>query len=114
MIYFHYQGLMTFRKATTGVTPAELLMGRRLCSVLELVKSDLENRVVTKQNQQKLQHDRHAKQRVIQIGDAVYAKDRRSGPMWVSPTVIAKTGPVSYQVELQNSKTVWHQHLDQL
>ena len=28
--------------------------------------------------------------------------------------VITRTGPVSYQVELQNSKTVWHQHLDHL
>ena len=101
-------------QATTGVTPAELLMGRWLRSALELVKSDLENRVVTEQNQQKLQHDRHAKQRVIQVGDAMYAKNWRSGPMWIPPTVIAKTGPVYYQVELQNSKTVWHRHLDQL
>ena len=78
------------------------------------MKPDLEDRVVTKQNQQKLQHDRHAKQRVIQIGDAVYAKNWRPGPMWIPATVIARTGPVSYQVELQNSKTVWRRHLDQL
>ena len=101
-------------QATTGVTPAELMMGRRLRSALDLVKPDLEDRVVTKQNQQKLQHDRHAKQRVIQIGDAVYAKNWRPGPMWILATVIARTGPVSYQVELQNSKTVWRRHLDQL
>ena len=44
----------------------------------------------------------------------MYAKNWRSGPMWIPSTVIAKTGPVYYQVELQNSKTVWHRHLDQL
>ena len=82
-------------RATTGVTPAELMMGRRLHSTLDLVKPDLKDRVITKQNQQKLQHDRHAKQRVIQIGDAVCAKNWRSGPMWVPATVIAKTEPVS-------------------
>ena len=72
------------------------MMGRRLRSAtLNLVKPNLEDRVVTKQNQQKLQHDRHAKQRVIQIGDAVCAKNWRSGPMWVPATVIAKTEPVS-------------------
>ena len=78
------------------------------------MKPDLEDRVVTKHNQQKLQHDRHAKPRVIQIGDAVYAKNWRPGPMWIPATVIAKTGPASYQVELQYSKTVWHWHLYEL
>ena len=87
-------------QATTGVTSAELMMGRRLCSALDLVKPDLEDRVVTKQNQQKLQHDRHAMQRLIQIGDAVYTKNWRPGPMWIPANVIARTGPVSYQIEL--------------
>ena len=39
--------------ATTGSTPAELIMGRRLQSTLDLAKPDLENRVATKQDQQK-------------------------------------------------------------
>ena len=29
-------------------------------------------------------------------------------------TVIAQTGPVSFKVELKNSKTVWRRHQDQL
>ena len=70
---------------------------------MDLVKPDLENRVATKQDQQKSQHDRHAKQRVIQVGDAVFAKNLRPGPTWVSATVAAQTGPVSFQVELVNS-----------
>ena len=34
--------------------------------------------------------------------------------MWIPAIVIAKTGPVSYQAELQNSKTIWCQYLDQM
>ena len=34
--------------------------------------------------------------------------------MWIPATVIAKTWPESYKVELQNSKTVWRRHLDHL
>ena len=48
------QFLLVYRntpQATTGVTPAELMMRRRLHSALDLVKPDLEDRVVTKQNQ---------------------------------------------------------------
>ena len=109
--------LFTYRntpQATTGSTPAELMMGRRLRSTLDLAKPDLENRVVTKQDQQKYQHDRHARQRVIQVGDAVFAKNLSPGPTWVPATVIAQTGPVSFKVEVENSKTVWRRHQDQL
>ena len=100
--------------ATTGSTPAELMMGRRLRSTLDLAKPDLENRVAIKQDQQKQQHDKHARQRAIQVGDTVYAKNLRPGPTWMPATVIAQTGPVSYRVELENSKTVWRRHQDQL
>ena len=109
--------LFTYRntpQATTRSTPAELMMGRRLRSTLDLAKPDLENRVVTKQDQQKYQHDRHARQRVIQVGDAVFAKNLSPGPTWVPATVIAQTGPVSFKVEVENSKTVWRHHQDQL
>ena len=44
----------------------------------------------------------------------MYAKKWRPGAMWIPATVITKTGPVSYKVELQNSKTVWCCHLDHL
>ena len=101
-------------QATTGSTPAELMMGRRLRSPLDLVKPDLEKRVSTKQDQQKSQHDRHARQRMIQVGDAVFAKNLRPGPTWLPATVTAQTGPISFKVELDNSKTVWRRHLDQL
>ena len=100
--------------ATTGSTPAELMMGRRLRSTLDLAKPDLENKVASKQDQQNHQHDKHARQRVIRVGDIVYAKNLRPGPTWMPATVIAQTGPVSFKVELEKSKIVWRRHQDQL
>ena len=79
-----------------------------------MVKPDLESRVAIKQNQQKFQHDKHARERVIRVGDTVFAKDWRAGPTWVPATLSAQTGPISFKVELENSKTVWRRHQDQL
>ena len=61
------QSLFAYRNtphATTKSTPVELMMGRRLRSTLDLAKPDLENRVVTKQDRQKHQHDKCGRQRV--------------------------------------------------
>ena len=44
-------------QTTTGSTPAELLMGRRLRSAMDLIKPDLEKRVVEQQDRQKCWHD---------------------------------------------------------
>ena len=57
---------------TTGVTPAELLLGRIPRSHLDLLKPAISNRVLNKQQSQKEQHDVHAKQRGFQVGDPVF------------------------------------------
>ena len=57
---FHYRNTP---HSTTGMTPAELLLGRKLRSRLDLIKPDLTNQVVRKQNKQKAHHDQHARQR---------------------------------------------------
>ena len=63
---------------------------------------------------QKTQHDQHARERVIQVGDPVFAKNYRDGPAWVPAVVTAQTGPVSYKVKLEESGTIWRRHVDQL
>ena len=60
-------------QATIGSTPVELLMGRRLRSAMDLIKTDLEKRVVEQQDRQKHCHDQHAKERVTIVGDTVFA-----------------------------------------
>ena len=49
---------------TTGVSPAELLMGRRLKTRLDLVKPGLEERVIDRQARQKEGHDQTVWDRV--------------------------------------------------
>ena len=44
------------------------------------------------------------------VEDTVFAKNWRAGPTWVPATVIAQTGPISFKVEFENSKTVWRHH----
>ena len=91
--------LFTYRntpQSTTGTSTAELLMGHRLCSPLNLVHPDLERRVVNEQLKQKKRHNAHAHAREFEIGDAVFVKNFGQGDNWVHATVTARTGPVSY------------------
>ena len=61
--------------SSTGVSPAELLMGRRLLSHLDLVFSNLATRVEQHQGRQKASHDkRSSSDCTLAVGDDVYAK----------------------------------------
>lgn len=66
--------LFTYRNTphpTTGTSPAELLQGRRLHSALDLMKPDLEGRVLAEQFRQARKHDEHARAREFSVGDTV-------------------------------------------
>ena len=88
-------------------------MGRPRRSQLDLLQSDIQSRVFTCQEQQKKNHDCHAKERQFQEGDWVFACIFRSGPVWL-PDVVAKVcGLVSYSMELEIRITVRH-HVNHL
>ncbi|KAL9976654.1 hypothetical protein ACROYT_G013977 [Oculina patagonica] len=63
--------------STTGVSPAELLMRRKLHTQLNRLIPSVANKVRDKQSQQKTAHDYHAKEREVVEGQAVYTKDFR-------------------------------------
>ena len=54
--------------STTGSSPSELLIGRRLCSRLDLLKPSTEDRVLTKQRKQKETHDKHCRTCTFSVG----------------------------------------------
>ena len=56
-------------QSTTGVAPSELLMGRKLISVLDLLNPTVNDRVDTAMTMQKDSHDKRAKQRSFNLGD---------------------------------------------
>ena len=83
------------------MSPAELLMGRRLRSRLNQLKPNLAQRVENIQLQQKRNCDKCVRQRAFQEGEKDYVKNFRSfGPRWLPGKINKSTGPVSVQVEV--------------
>ena len=78
-------------QSTTGVSPAELLMGRRLQSAFDSIKPDLNRRVEREWERQKTLHDRHCTMRTFEVGDMVYARNYGSGSKWVQTKIRAGT-----------------------
>ena len=99
---------------TAGVPPAELLMGRRPRSRLDLLYPDLSQKVHKQQFKQKLAHDNTKPLRSFQVGDLVYAENFSSTtPKWLPGKVLETTGPLSYKVELEDGSVV-RRHVDNI
>ena len=96
----------TTPSAVTGRSPAELLMGRRLTTLLDRMHPDraLEQRPSTVVR---------GAPRGFFPGDTVYVRNYGPGQGWVPGTIARCTGPVSYEVGLEGG-LVWKRHLDQI
>ena len=103
-------------QSTTGVSPAELLMGRKLRSVLDLLNPNVTDRVESSQSAQKASHDKRAQSRNFMLGDVVYARSYGQGSAWVKGTIVDASGPHNFTVEvnLSGQLTTWKRHVDQL
>ena len=107
--------LMAYRttpQSTTGMTPAELLQGRRIRTRLDMLKPSLEDHVEQKQSQQKSNHDSN-RTTAFMKGERVYARGFGTGPKWVPATIDEVSGPVSYLVRLEDDRVV-RRHQDHL
>ena len=106
----------TTSQTTTGETPAELLMNRRLRTHLDLVRPSLAERVRQNQGKQKQQHDLHARDRDRELTQAaaVYVRGyQASGEKWIPGILMEKTGPVSWKVRTLDGQIV-RRHHDQI
>ena len=109
--------LFTYRtppQSTTGMSPSELLLGRRLKSALDLMKPNLQHQVEKEQERQKIAHDCRAVNRTFNIGEKVYTRNYGQGEKWLPAKVIKKLGSQLFTVELVQNKMVWRRHLNQL
>ncbi|XP_035806354.2 uncharacterized protein K02A2.6-like [Amphiprion ocellaris] len=97
--------------STTGLTPAEMLMGRKPKSHLDLLRPDVGARVARSQDEQKARRDRHARERLFKPGDSVYVKNFGSGSPWLPGVIHRCSGPVSVIVDLQDGRLI-RRHLD--
>ena len=69
---FHYR---TTPHCTTGLSPAELLLGRQLRTHKTLLRPQPRNRIQNTQYRQKSAHNVHAKERAFHLGDPVFVKN---------------------------------------
>ncbi|XP_063049093.1 uncharacterized protein K02A2.6-like [Engraulis encrasicolus] len=100
-------------QSTTGLSPAEMLMQRRLRSTLDLLLPDVKSKIRKKQLKQKEHHDAHSKWRSFASGDDVYVRNYSHGPKWIPAVVDENTGPVSYTVQTGDGR-VMRRHVDQI
>nr|XP_023691255.1 uncharacterized protein K02A2.6-like [Paramormyrops kingsleyae] len=100
-------------QSTTGLSPAEMLLGRRLRSTLDQVHPDLRVRVERKQDTQKELHDKQVRGRSFQVGDMVITRNFSYGSKWIPGFIVKVTGPVSYKVMLGDGNVV-RRHVDQI
>ena len=109
---FHYR---ITPHSSTGVSPAEMLMGRRLRSHLDQLRPDVAQRVIRQQDKQKYHHDKHAKTRVFGIGDTVLVRNfTKSGYLWQPGTITDHAGLVSYKIRLAHNGCEIKRHVDHL
>lgn len=91
-------------QSTTGLSPAELLLGRKLRSTLDLAHPDLKRKVENRQEKLKENHNRCARGRHFGEGDTILTKNFGHGPNAIPGVIEAVTGPVSYRVILGDGR----------
>ena len=107
---FHYR---LTPHSTTGVSPAELLLGRRLRSRMDCLQPSIQQRVLEKQLRQKEDHDRHCRARNYAVGEEVFLWNFGQGERWLSGHIRAQTGPLSFEIQLHNGCTC-NRHMDHI
>ena len=107
--------LLAYRTAphsTTGESPALLFMGRNLRTRLDLLKPDIRQRVEDKQQNQAASKNQ-GPTRQLHVGQTVVARSYRGGNKWMPAVIVARSGPLSYEVKVAPNM-IWRRHLDQL
>ena len=88
--------------STTSVSPAQLLPGRPLRTRLDLVKPDLNRKMVNQQHQQSIRaaNEKGRQCRQLEVGDSVMSRDYRGDLKWRSGLIVKKTCPLMYEVQV--------------
>ena len=91
-------GYRTTPHTATGCTPAEILMGRRIRTRLDLMHPDMSARI-----SEKTKLGNHTTRRNLQPGDPVMVRDYRDRKRpWIKGVVQDRLGPVTYRVMVKN------------
>ena len=88
-------------QSTTGTSTAELLLGRRPQSRLDLLKADLSIRIETKQAKQCLTSNSRTVPN-YKLGDAMYVRNFGYSSRWIPG--VENTGPLSFKIECEGGR----------
>ena len=77
------------------------------------MRPDISGKVTSKQAQQKLYHDQQSAGRELFIGQRVMVRNFRVADKWVPGTIMERTGPLPYLVQVTGGQ-MWKYHIDQL
>ena len=91
-------------QSSTGISPAELMFGRRLRTLFDNMHPDLDKKVCDVQLQQAKGHDVRAKAREFVVGDLVYAQNYGQGPKWLPGEIVKKHGSALFTVQLKGGR----------
>ena len=96
---------------STGRPPAELLMGRRLRTCLDLLKPDVRGKLDASNFKSQRQHDEKSQSRTFMENDPVWVQNP-NGSGSTSGKIFRRTGPLSYEVMIEGKRH--RKHADQL
>lgn len=113
---------------TTKITPAELMFGRKLKTVLALLKNDTSKNVtddklqdIVQNNVQKAQarqrqHFQGERVKVFDVNDTVTVKNYRivNKVKWIKGIVRKRIGPRSYLIFIPELDRTWKRHINQI
>ena len=97
--------------SSTGVSPAELMYGRKLRSQFDLLNPT--KAAHETQDRQEAGHGDKVTPRSFNVGDFVYARNFSGGPKWLPGQVVQVEGSVLYRVKLKDGR-IHRRHIDQL
>ena len=89
-------------QSITGKSPAELLMNRKLSNELNIIKPDADSHKV----------NYPINSRSFEIDEKVWVQNFNLGEKWIPGSIVAITGPVSYQVS--TAVGLLRKHIDHL
>ena len=97
------------------MSTAQLFFGRQKCTRLDLVKPNLNRKIVNQQHQQSIRaaNEKGRQRRQLEVGDSVMSQDYKGDLKWRSGLIVSKTGPLTYEVQVAPG-IIWRRRIDQL
>ena len=90
----------------TGVTPAELLLGHKSRTHINLLHPNIGPRIEKKQAAQKDAHDNKQPERPFKVSDPIIAWNFQKGEKRLTGHIEKVLGPQSYLIKLNSGKLV--------